>query len=191
MIPVAAAGAAGLAVAAATRSDGVGDAARATGNAAVTGLAKAKEFEEKNQIGAKLKTIGEGAVAKVNALKLLLRESVKCACKCKLIATRFTQAKDVNEKYHVVDNVKVSLPTHARTHARTHANLEKQATTLIAHWRLFALLGALASPLCALASPHAANACAQMSMQTRAISPCRPRSCTGRGRGSCCQGHSN
>ena len=76
MIPVAAAGAAGYA---ATRSDGVGDAARATGNAAVTGLAKAKEFEEQNQIGAKLKTIGEGAVAKVNALELFLRKSVKCA----------------------------------------------------------------------------------------------------------------
>jgi hypothetical protein len=124
MIPVAAAGAAGYT---ATRSDGVGDAARATGNAAVTSLAKAKEFEEKNQIGAKLKTIGEGAVAKVNALERLLRESVNCACKCKLTATRFMQAKDVNEKYHVVDNVKVSLPsarapfalvTHARTHAR-------------------------------------------------------------------------
>ena len=93
MIPVAAAGAAGLAVAAATRSDGVGDAARATGNAAVTGLAKAKEFEEKNQIGAKLKTIGEGAVAKVNALELFLRKSVKCACKCKLTATRFRRPK--------------------------------------------------------------------------------------------------
>jgi len=90
MIPVAAAGAAGYA---ATRSDGVGDAARATGNAAVTGLAKAKEFEEKNQIGAKLKTIGEGAVAKVNALELFLRKSVKCACKCKLTATRFRRPK--------------------------------------------------------------------------------------------------
>ena len=79
VLPVAAAGAAGYA---ATRSDGIGDAARATGNAAVSTAAKAKEYEQEHQVGAKIKTIGEGAVAK---------------------------AKEVNEKYHVVDNVKVSV----------------------------------------------------------------------------------
>jgi hypothetical protein len=80
VLPVAAAGAAGYA---ATRSDGIGDAARATGNAAVSGLAAAKEFEQEHQVGAKVKTIGQGAVEK---------------------------AKEVNEKYQVVDNVKVSFP---------------------------------------------------------------------------------
>ena len=50
---------------AATRSDGVGDAARATGNAALSGYEKAKQFEKDNQVVAKMQAIGSGAVAKV------------------------------------------------------------------------------------------------------------------------------
>ena len=72
---------AGVALYATTRDDGIGNAARATGSAAVAGFDKAKDAAEKNHVFDKLKVAGAATAKK---------------------------AGEINEQYHITGNIKAA-----------------------------------------------------------------------------------
>jgi hypothetical protein len=96
---------------AATRSDGIGDAARATGNAAIAGVSKAKEYEKEHQVRFIVK--GPVLLIRCNTHMHAFAESHVRACtqvgaKVAAISSgAIAKAKEVNEKYQVVENAKV------------------------------------------------------------------------------------
>jgi hypothetical protein len=98
-------GAAGAAYAA-TRQDAVGDAARSVGGAAVKGVDKAQELNEKHQITAKMADAGNKAVAKARAINEQHQITSKISS---ATSTATSKAKEFEAKHQVTNKVASGL----------------------------------------------------------------------------------
>eukprot|EP00298_Acanthocystis_sp_HF-20_P016216 c21415_g1_i1.p1 GENE.c21415_g1_i1~~c21415_g1_i1.p1 ORF type:complete len:183 (-),score=93.44 c21415_g1_i1:2-550(-) len=116
---------AGLAVAATQRSDEIGDAARATGNAVVHGYEKAKEYSEEHHIGDKVKEVTQKAVHKAKEID----EQYHVVEKAKIGAnTAIAKAKEIDAEYHI--STKVATGVSSGVNAVTKAISPRGTSTV-------------------------------------------------------------
>lgn len=98
-------GAAGAAYVA-TRQDAIGGAARSAGGAALSGVAKAQELNEKHQITTKMADAGGKAVAKAKAINEQHQITSKISSATSAVVNK---SKEIEEKHQVTNKVAAGI----------------------------------------------------------------------------------